>query len=569
MLVEESDMARIISATYHAEKQIAEFVCDDGRRCFRIGGKLPWRINNPGDLSSPLSHDGQPAPKLTQGFVGYANATNSSHFFFIFPDEHVGWRELKASLRRKYSNSTIPQIVPVYAPAHENNTEKYISDALKLTGLKPTHKVSDMSDSELEKLAHAIGTIEGFFGDPDTQKEVWIDSTTLAASDGTRPIPEAVLQLVSGGKTKDIKADQHGEFAPILHLDKTAPIEVKARDRHGKSHAVGKLDANKSGRHRAVHKSLAVRGVAAPHAAAGAPQRSRIPFKYLTRPGDSLELLAQLFEIAPEQIARDNDLKSSKLLPSQELWIYGRAPAKPEFSSPDPGWFARMGTEIHSWFSRSDAGAGHPLGLFDAKPVRAPWMLIALREAKLFAGKEESDITKTHNYHRLVTDTDRAGGRTKEQRKADNKPQWDGLSTLAGDHNPWCAAFINYCLKESGYPTATKFESSYGFGEDKTRFKKIDKPVYGAIRFTRRDGGGHVCFVYGEIDSELVVLGGNQNDQIMFEHPPTSKGLSYYIPISYAPSKQDEMIPDVDTATLKQEFSDAVKKGLKPSTKQN
>lgn len=556
-------MARIISATYHAEKQIAEFVCEDGRRCFRIGGKLPWRINNPGDLSSPLNHAGQPNPKLTQGFVGYANATNSSHFFFIFPDEHIGWRELKASLRRKYSDSTIPQIVPVYAPAHENNTEKYIADALKLTGLKPTHKVSDMSDSELEKLAHAIGTIEGFFGSPDTQKEVWVDSTTLAASDGTRPIPDAVLQLVSGGKAKDIKADKHGEFAPILHLDKTAPMELKARDRHGKTHFVGKLDTNKSGGHRAVHKSLIVHGVAAPHAAAGAPQRSRTPFKYLTRPGDSLELLAQLFEIAPEQIVRDNGLKSGRLLPSQELWIYGRAPAKPEFSSPDPSWFARMGTEIHSWFSRSDAGAGHPLGLFDAKPVRAPWMLIALREAKLFAGKDETDITKTRNYHRLVTDTDRAGGRTKEQRKAESKPQWDGLPTLAGNHNPWCAAFVNYCLKEAGFPPAGSFMSSFGFAEDRMRFKKIKKPVYGAIRFNRTSLGGHVCFIYGKLGAKLVVLGGNQGDEICFEHPSNEKGEAFFLPIGYVENPAKEEPLDIDVTALRQEFGQCVKNQLK------
>ena len=562
-------MARIVSATYHAEKQIAEFVCEEGRRCFRIGGKLAWRINNPGNLSSPLNHAGQPAPRLTQGFVGYANATNSSHFFFIFPDEHTGWRELKASLRRKYADATIPQIVPLYAPAHENNTEKYIADTLKLTGAKPTHKVSDMSDSELEKLAHAIGTIEGFFGSPDTQKEVWVESSTLIASDGTRPMPDAVLQLAIGEKTKEIQANQLGEFPPILHLNKSEHIEVKVQDRHGKTHHVGKLEASKSGQHRAVYKSLTVHGVAAPHAAAGAPQRSRRPFKYLTRPGDSLEILAHLFNIAPEQIVRDNDLKSRKLLPSQEIWIYGRAPTRSEFSSPDPGWFTRMGDEIHSWFSRSNAGMGHPLGLFDAKPVRAPWMLIALREAKLFAGKDEADITKTRNYHRMVTDTDRAGGRTKEQRKTENKPQWDGLSTLAGDHNPWCAAFVNYCLKEAGYPTASKFESSFGFGDDKMRFKKINKPVYGAIRFTKRDKGGHVCFVYGEINSKLVVLGGNQNDRILFEHPPTNKGLSYFIPTSYTPNEQDGSIPEIDAMSLKKEFADAVKEGMKPSSKQN
>ena len=79
-------MARFLSATYHADIKVAEFICDDGRHLLRCGGTLPWRLNNAGDLMSPVDTSGKPAPKKTKNYIGFAAVPNrkngkTSHFF--------------------------------------------------------------------------------------------------------------------------------------------------------------------------------------------------------------------------------------------------------------------------------------------------------------------------------------------------------------------------------------------------------------------------------------------------------------------------------------------------------
>jgi uncharacterized protein (TIGR02594 family) len=166
------------------------------------------------------------------------------------------------------------------------------------------------------------------------------------------------------------------------------------------------------------------------------------------------------------------------------------------------------------------------------------------------------------------------------------KTRWDGLDSLVGDKNPWCAAFVNYCLKEKGYSPSKRFSSSFSFEEDKDRFVEIKKPIYGAIRFTLRSGGGHVCLVYGkttekklisvkgekdkkEVQVEkIIVLGGNQGDQIKFETPDGTKGLRYFIPVSYGGFSEKELLlelPEVDIFELRSVFGLAAK-NLKTSS---
>ncbi|RUR65437.1 peptidoglycan-binding protein, partial [Variovorax guangxiensis] len=91
-------MSRLISATYHPNIEVAEFICEDGRHLLRSGGTLPWRINNPGDLTA-RKVDGVPAPRKAKGYIGFAT-TRSGRTFLIFPDEDAGREELKANLKR-------------------------------------------------------------------------------------------------------------------------------------------------------------------------------------------------------------------------------------------------------------------------------------------------------------------------------------------------------------------------------------------------------------------------------------------------------------------------------------
>lgn len=82
---------------------------------------------------------------------------------------------------------------------------------------------------------------------------------------------------------------------------------------------------------------------------------------------------------------------------------------------------------------------------------------------------------------------------------------------IKDDETPWCAAFVGACLERAGIKSS-RFESAKSYLEWGV---KLDKPVDGCIVVFTRTGGGHVGFVVGQ-DSKgnLLVLGGNQQDQV-------------------------------------------------------
>jgi uncharacterized protein (TIGR02594 family) len=122
-----------------------------------------------------------------------------------------------------------------------------------------------------------------------------------------------------------------------------------------------------------------------------------------------------------------------------------------------------------------------------------PWMQIAEREARKWKGATEAEISKSTNYHKEVG---------------------IGLADLVGTDHAWCASFVNYCLKQTGFETSTPPCRARSFLDD-PNFIKIDKPVFGAIAVISNH---HVCLVYANdrYSSKPIVLGGNQSDQINF-----------------------------------------------------
>lgn len=88
---------------------------------------------------------------------------------------------------------------------------------------------------------------------------------------------------------------------------------------------------------------------------------------------------------------------------------------------------------------------------------------------------------------------------------------WDAVNYKAeGDEVPWCAAFVNYVLREAGIP---RTESPAAMS-----FKKwgVDtKPKTGCIVvIPRGNWQGHVGFLVSEDDNYYYILGGNQNNQV-------------------------------------------------------
>ncbi len=189
------------------------------------------------------------------------------------------------------------------------------------------------------------------------------------------------------------------------------------------------------------------------------------------------------------------------------------------------------------------------------KKQRAPWMEIAIAEAQKAKGVKESETPlkeMVKKYHTYV-----------------GHPKYS--HTIA-----WCASFINWALNKSGYNNI-KSTASQGilWKEGNEKFKKIDKPIYGAIAvFTnyRTSNGkatsfGHVTFLYGKTkDGKLICLGGNQGNRLKFStykdrgitstfylssvnEKVNQKFNGFYIPKDYT-IKESDYLTEKDITTL-------------------
>lgn len=129
---------------------------------------------------------------------------------------------------------------------------------------------------------------------------------------------------------------------------------------------------------------------------------------------------------------------------------------------------------------------------------RAPWMDVALREAKNYGGKNEENIDqRIREYHK------------------------DGGGNNGGYKTPWCASFVNWCILNSGFEIFKSAGSQSFLWSDKV--EKCDE-FYGAIAvFTDCDSSGkslpgskgHATFVFGKLKNGThCVLGGNQGDKL-------------------------------------------------------
>jgi uncharacterized protein (TIGR02594 family) len=104
---------------------------------------------------------------------------------------------------------------------------------------------------------------------------------------------------------------------------------------------------------------------------------------------------------------------------------------------------------------------------------------------------------------------------------------YDIDSTTAGEWNAgvtaWCAAFVNWCLKQAGAPylNYATAKSWLGFGQT------VASPVYGCVTVIKPSQStgsttGHVAFYLRHKGNKIVLLGGNQRDEVReSEYPET------------------------------------------------
>ncbi|MBO5740324.1 MAG: hypothetical protein J6R52_04665 [Alphaproteobacteria bacterium] len=126
------------------------YTMPDGTKIKRSGGTRSWRNSNPGNIRYS---------KFAQnvGAIGQAGG------FAVFPNEQVGMYAIEALLRTdSYNKLTLAGAISRYAPPVENNTAAYHRNIEKLTGLSINKKMSDLTPSELTKVAQAIRQIENW-----------------------------------------------------------------------------------------------------------------------------------------------------------------------------------------------------------------------------------------------------------------------------------------------------------------------------------------------------------------------------------------------------------------------
>lgn len=82
---------------------------------------------------------------------------------------------------------------------------------------------------------------------------------------------------------------------------------------------------------------------------------------------------------------------------------------------------------------------------------------------------------------------------------------------IKDDETPWCAAFVGAMLERAGI-RSTRFESAKSYLDWGVT---LSDPQYGCVVIFSRSGGGHVGFVVGvDARGRLMVLGGNQSDEV-------------------------------------------------------
>lgn len=169
---------------------------------------------------------------------------------------------------------------------------------------------------------------------------------------------------------------------------------------------------------------------------------------------------------------------------------------------------------------------------------RAPWMDIALAEAKAMKGCNEGVepmYTRAKGYLKYC---------------GNNADPTDGIN------GPWCAAFMNWCIGQTKKPNST---SPYSHSKsasslapiDNAKYKKIDSPIFGCFAVYRHSNGkkGHTGLVYGKnAKGEYILLGGNQTSSIRFseygeyvDSGKKKKFYGFYIPADYAVTAADKL----------------------------
>lgn len=97
------------------------------------------------------------------------------------------------------------------------------------------------------------------------------------------------------------------------------------------------------------------------------------------------------------------------------------------------------------------------------------------------------------------------------------------------DDQPWCAAFVGWCLEQAGVPStkSARARSYLDWGIS------IAKPIHGCVVVLARGPDkekGHVGFFWSEDLDQVYVLGGNQSNKVCVRGYYKYNVLGYRVP---------------------------------------
>ena len=95
----------------------------------------------------------------------------------------------------------------------------------------------------------------------------------------------------------------------------------------------------------------------------------------------------------------------------------------------------------------------------------------------------------------------------------------------------WCGLFVGHCFNEFNHAIPKAFYRAKAWLDWGV---KVDRPCVGCVVVFDRKGGGHVGFVVGKDNAgRLLVLGGNQGNQISIAPFDRSRVLGYRVPTGF------------------------------------
>lgn len=118
--------------------------------------------------------------------------------------------------------------------------------------------------------------------------------------------------------------------------------------------------------------------------------------------------------------------------------------------------------------------------------------------------------------------------------KASNPTILKWLKTLKAwwseDSTPWCGTFVAHCFQQNKYDLPKHW---YRAKDWLNWGQMLESPIYGCVVVFDRKGGGHVGFVVGvDEKGNLMVLGGNQGDEVNIRAFPRERVAGYRYPMT-------------------------------------